>query len=159
MLAAAGASFDKRFCAQVADRLPPDTQRRLEELIADIGGGDGPDTGRRGALAELKADPGQVGLETLLNEIAMLEQVRSLPADLFAGCSEKLLGAWRGRSARCYPSDLRASAAPVRLTLLACLCWVRTAEITDSLVDLLIGPVHKINARAERRVEGEDLAT
>jgi len=49
----------------------------------------------------------------------------------------------------------RASAAPVRLTLLACLCWVRTAEITDCLVDLLIGLVHKINARAERRVEGE----
>ena len=32
---------------------------------------------------------------------------------------------------------------------------VTTTEITDSLVDLLIALVHKINARAERRVEGE----
>lgn len=43
----------------------------------------------------------------------------------------------------------------MRLTLLAALCWTRTAEITDALVDLLLALVHKINARAERRVEKE----
>jgi len=156
ILAAAAAAFDRRFCTDVVARLPLGTRARLEELMGDGADGDAPAVGRR-ALAELKADPGQLGLETLLNQIAMLERIRSLglPANLFDGCSEKLLDAWRARAARCYPSDLRASAAPVRLTLLACLCWVRTAEITDSLVDLLIGLVHKINARAERRVEGE----
>ena len=49
----------------------------------------------------------------------------------------------------------RAAAKAVRLTLLAALCWVRQAEITDALVDLLIGLVQKINARAEPRVERE----
>jgi hypothetical protein len=39
----------------------------------------------------------------------------------------------------------------VCFTLMAALCWVRQAEITDALVDLLVDPVHKINARAERR--------
>ncbi|HYB39576.1 MAG TPA: hypothetical protein VEF72_30235 [Mycobacterium sp.] len=43
----------------------------------------------------------------------------------------------------------------MRLNLLAALCCVRAAEITDALVDLLIGLVHKINARADRRVERE----
>ena len=57
--------------------------------------------------------------------------------------------------ARSYPSDLRAAPRTVRLSLLAALCWVRSAEITDALVDLLIGLVHKINARADRRVERE----
>src|SRR5207247_2241076 len=42
--------------------------------------------------------------------------------------------------------------------LLAALCSVRTAEITDGLVDLLIQLVHRINARAEQRVEGEMIA-
>jgi hypothetical protein len=37
--------------------------------------------------------------------------------------------------------------------LLAALCWSRQAEITDALVELLVALVHKINARAERRVE------
>jgi len=42
--------------------------------------------------------------------------------------------------------------------LLAALCHRRVTEITDSLVDLLVGLVHKIDTRAERRVQGELLA-
>ncbi|MFC7826005.1 hypothetical protein [Streptomyces sp. NPDC057375] len=44
---------------------------------------------------------------------------------------------------------------PRRLTLLATLCHVRQTEITDSLVDLFIQLVLKINTRAERKVEKE----
>ncbi|MEU8708302.1 hypothetical protein [Streptomyces sp. NPDC048565] len=42
-----------------------------------------------------------------------------------------------------------------RLTLLATLCHVRQTEITDSLVDLFIQLVLKINTRAERKVDKE----
>ena len=106
-------------------------------------------------MAQLKADPGRVGLETLLREIDELAAVRGLelPADLFADCPEKLVDAWRARAARLYPSDLRASPVPIRLTLLGALCRKRQSEITDALVDLLIGLVHKVNATAEQRVE------
>lgn len=54
-----------------------------------------------------------------------------------------------------FPSDFAECSEPVRYTLLAALCWVRQAEITDALVGLLVDLVHKINARAERRVEKE----
>lgn len=53
------------------------------------------------------------------------------------------------------PSDFRDAPRPIRLTLLAVLCWVRTAELVDGLVDLLLGLVHKIDTRAETRVERE----
>ncbi|GHC27737.1 hypothetical protein GCM10010348_62300 [Streptomyces anthocyanicus] len=43
----------------------------------------------------------------------------------------------------------------MRLTLLAALCHVRQTEITDSLVELFIQLVLKINTRAERKVERE----
>ncbi|MER6432163.1 hypothetical protein ABT272_31260 [Streptomyces sp900105245] len=68
-------------------------------------------------------------------------------------CSEKLVAAWRARAIKMYPSDLRDTNENVRVTLLAVLCSSRPAEITDALVDLLVALVHKINARAERRVE------
>ncbi len=74
---------------------------------------------------------------------------------MFADASDKLVEAWRARAARSYPSDLRAAPEPVRLTLLAALCSVRQTEITDALVELLIGLVHKLNVSAERRVERE----
>ncbi|MFD9426868.1 hypothetical protein [Streptomyces sp. NPDC060054] len=52
-----------------------------------------------------------------------------------------------------YPSDFRDTSAEVWVTLLAALCSSRQAEITDTLVELLVALVHKINTRAERRVE------
>jgi hypothetical protein len=54
-----------------------------------------------------------------------------------------------------YPFDFAACPLPVRYTLLAVLCWTRQAELVDGLVELLIGLIHRINARAERRVEKE----
>ena len=47
------------------------------------------------------------------------------------------------------------AAGPVRLTLLAALCHVRQTEITDSLVELFIQLVLKINTRAEKKVDKE----
>jgi TnpA family transposase len=168
-VSAARTAFERRFCARTVSRLSADSISRLEELVAADGAtgeasaegdvaedaaavGSGP-----GVFAELKADPGQLGLETLLKETDKLERVRALglPAGVFSDVSEKLVAAWRARAAREHPAWMRKHPPPVRLTLLAALCRERAAEITDSLVDLLIGLVHKIGARAERRVEGE----
>jgi TnpA family transposase len=156
VLGSARAGHDAQFTARTLSRLSEGATLRLARLV-----GDAPDVavvgGGPGFLAELKADPGRVGLRTLLEEIEKLERVRAigLPADLFADASERQVTAWRARAAKLYPSDLRAAGEPVRLTLLAALCWSRTAEITDALVDLLIELVHGIGTRAENRVERE----
>lgn len=156
----ARAAAEQEFCATTVSHLPEGSAGRLEELIAeDAPGHDGGSRARPGPgmLAELKADPVRVGLDTLLREVEKLVRVRAvgLPDGLFEGASEKLVEAWRARAARSYPSDFRGSPRPVRLTLLAALVWSRASEITDSLVDLLIAVVHKMDVRAENRVEGE----
>ncbi|WP_438388887.1 hypothetical protein [Actinopolyspora saharensis] len=149
-MASALRQFEDAFCGRTVSRLGPAAQR-LEDLVTEAEGS------RGGLLTELKADPGQASLDTLLREIDKLAAVRGLglPADLFAGASEKLVAAWRAWAARSWPANLRAAPGQVRLTLLAALCWVRQTEITDALVDLLITLVHKVNTRAERRVERE----
>lgn len=38
---------------------------------------------------------------------------------------------------------------------MAAFCWLRSREITDNLVELLIQIVHRIGARVQRRVEKE----
>ncbi len=146
LIGSARALFEKTFCERITERLGASCAARLEELATGR-----EDDGRRGLLAELKADPGQVSLETLLREVDKLAGVTALrlPPD----CSERLVEAWRARASRSYPSDLATMTPPVRLTLLAALCWARAAEITDALVDLLLGLVHKINTKAENRVE------
>jgi len=137
------------------DAAPGDDSAGTDTAEGDPAGAGPVAGGGRGFFAELKADPGRLGLETLLEEITKLSRVRAigLPADLFGGYSERLVAALRARAAASYPSDLQANPRPVRLTLLAALSWTRTSEITDALVDLLIGLVLKINTRAERKVE------
>jgi len=145
ILGACRARFEKAFCEQVTGRLSAESTTALGELAK----------GTDGFLAELKSDPGRLGLETLLEEIVKLRRAKALglPADLFGGFSDRLVASWRARAMASHPSDFEANGEPVRLTLVAALAWSRTAEITDALVDLLIGLVSKINTKAERKVE------
>ncbi|MFE9900940.1 Tn3 family transposase [Streptomyces achromogenes] len=155
-------AFEERFCRTTMERLPRATRDRLDELILgeEPAGGEGEADvvgGGRSFFTELKADPGAPGLESLLAEVAKLERVKrlELPGDLFTDVSEKLVDAWRARASKEYPANLLRMKRPVRLTLLAALCHVRQTEITDSLVELFIQLVLKINTRAERKVERE----
>jgi len=151
--------FEQRFCDATEQRLgaADGVVARLEELIGGAGNSEVAAGGGERFLSELKSDPGALGTETFRREVAKLERVRALglPKDLFEGWTDKLVIAWRERAARLYPSDLAASPRGVRLTLLAALCHARTTEITDSLVELLIQLVLKIDTRAEKWVEKE----
>jgi len=111
------------------------------------------------ALQHLRQDPGRVGLATMLEEMAKLRRIRELklPDTLFAGIARNVLMVYRNRASVEEPSRLRAHSPAKRLTLLSALCVLRAQEITDGLVDLLIQLVHKIDVRAEKRVEAEYL--
>ncbi|WP_234327958.1 hypothetical protein [Streptomyces sp. NRRL F-2664] len=150
-MAAARARADRVFCAPTVARLGEVCAGRLLELVAEG------NEGGTALLVALKRDPGAVGLDSLLTEITKLTAVRQLglPEGLFADRSEKLVAAWRARAIKMYPSDFRDAGEVARTTLLAALCASRQGEITDPLVELLAALVHKINARAERRVEDQ----
>jgi TnpA family transposase len=154
-------AFEKRFCAATLQRLSPLTCERLEALLlpeplAADETPTNPEPGRA-VLTALLADPGPASLESLLEEIAKLDRVRALqlPAGLFDGISPKVLQTYRQRLAVEAAYELRRHATPLRLTLLAIFGHLRERELTDTLVDLLLATVHRIGARAERRVEKE----
>ncbi|MFC8221503.1 hypothetical protein ACFUTY_25450 [Streptomyces sp. NPDC057362] len=138
-MSAARARADRVFCTRTVARLGEVCARRLLDLMAE-GNEDG-----TALLASLKRDPGAVGLDSLLTEIAKLAAVRQLELrrGMLTGCSENG-GRVVGSGDQDVPLDLRDAGEDVRTTLLAALCASWQAEITDALV-------HKINARAERR--------
>ena len=161
----ANAAADKQFCATTVSRLGPAVIAALDTVIAgdDESGDPAAEVAGGGPtfFTELKADPGQLGLETLLAEITKLERVRAigLPDGLFADVADKCIARWRSRAVAEYPSTLRRDhPREVAMTLLAVLCWCRLTEVTDSLVELFIQLVHRINTRAERRVDREEAA-
>jgi len=79
----------------------------------------------------------------------------ALPANLFTDVAPKVVTGWRARAAVESPSHLRDHPQPTRLVLLSALLFERECEITDALVELLISTVHRIDARAEKKVVKE----
>jgi hypothetical protein len=115
-----------------------------------------PATGRA-LLHELRADAGRATLENLFREIAKLERIRAVavPPHLFAALAPKVVQAYCDRAAVEAPYALRRHPEPLRLTLLAAFCHLRSGELTDTLVDLLLDLIHRIGAKAERKVDKE----
>ncbi|MEV5441281.1 Tn3 family transposase [Streptomyces sp. NPDC052644] len=163
---------DERAVAEVAARLAraEGCTRRLDSLVftdltgtttgqGDTAAADG-DTAEddeddvESVLADIKARPGNVSLNSLLDEISKLKQVRAVgvPEKAFTGIGVQVINAWRARASASSPSHLRRFAPEVRHVLLAALLFQRQREITDTLVELLNSTVHRINARAEKKV-------
>ncbi len=111
------------------------------------------------AFNELKADPGRVGLESVLREVAKLQVIRGLelPEDKLRKEPMKVLKKYRQRVATEDLRELRRHPDSVRYPLLAIFFYIRAMEITDNLTDLLIQIIHRIGVRAENKVDKEIL--
>ncbi|MFF0658732.1 DUF4158 domain-containing protein [Micromonospora tulbaghiae] len=146
---------EQTLTAQIVARLPVDVADRLRALVAVDVPDD--DTGADSVLALIKSVPGNVSLDSMLTEIRKLRAVRAigLPGGLFADVAPRVVASWRARAAVESPSHLRDHPEPLMLTLLAALLHARLREITDTLVELLIATVHRIGARADKRVTEE----
>jgi TnpA family transposase len=144
--------------AQVADRLPDDVRGRLDDLIAGSdesyeSGDDDIDS----AWSVVLAEPGDVSLNSMLVEIDKLNAVRhvGVAAGVLDDVAPSMIERWRSRAAVESPSHLRRHRDELRWSLLATMLVVRERELVDALVDLLIATVHRIGARAGRRVTKE----
>ena len=151
---------DTRVGTGILHRLSATTQAQLDALL---GPAEAPASGPNGStpileralLQELRADPGRATLDNLFQEIAKLERIRALqlPPTLFDDMAPTVLQAYRQRVAAEEPYEIRRHAVPLRMTLLAAYCLLRARELTDILVDLLLELIHRLGAKAERKVE------
>ena len=108
-------------------------------------------------MLRLRSDPGKPSLAGVQDELAKLELVREidLPPTLFDGVLPHELERYRRRVTAEAPYELRRHPEAARLTWLAAFVHLRRRTLTDDLVDLLIETIHRIGARAERRVDRE----
>jgi hypothetical protein len=157
-------THDKRFYADIRNRLTPQTRARLEALLRPAEDAEAPAAGtdRSSATAPavllwLRDGPGRPSLAGVQEELAKLTLIRAiaLPAGLFDRVRPHDLERYRRRVAAEAPYELRRHPEPARLTWLAAFVHLRGRTLVDDLVDLLIETVHHIGARAERRVERE----
>lgn len=159
--------YETRLYEKIATQIPGTIRERLEQLLDtkpsegddDDGQQDGARWARSG-LTLLGRDPGPVGLESVLTEVAKLEQLRSLelPQSLFEAIPPAKIQAFKQRAATTPTRELRRHPEQMRYSLLAAFCVVRSRQIIDSLIDLLIAVVHRMNVVAENKVDKELLS-
>ncbi len=167
LIRSACATYEQTLCTQVMQRLAPQTRILLDGLLErsvvieeqdEQAEDEQPtqETVRPEIITwqDLKTNPGAVGLESVLYEIDKLRVLSqlALPADLFGEASPHVITLYRQRAATETLYELRRHPDATRYTYLAAFCLQRAAEVTDSLVDLLLLVVHRIGAKAEKRV-------
>ena len=144
---------ETRFCETLVQNLSSTTLERMDALIQiqeSVG-----DEGEWTAWQTLKSDPGKAGLESVKEADARLQTVREigLPEVLFKDIPPKLLERYAKRAAVEEPFELRRHTTPLRATLMAAFLNLRSEELTDHLVDLLVETVHKMGKKAESRID------
>ena len=159
--------FEERFFQTTLAKLPAASLPKIDSLVSGAkildgvdGGQANPDSDEQDtAFQDLKADPGKPGVESALNGAGKLRAIRDLglPGDLFDGVPLKILYKYRMRAATEDIRELRRHPEPIRYTLLAAFFCLRSMEITDGLIELLIQIIHGIGTRAERKVSKEIL--
>ena len=143
----------KLLAERVADRLSGPVTGRLTALIRT----DDAEAGEPSLLRIIKSAPGAVSLATLQSETQKLSAVSAigLPEHVFTEIAPVVVKQWRDQAMIESPSHLRDHPDELQIALLAALVHCRRREITDGLVHLLLSIVHRIGARAERRVTSE----
>lgn len=106
------------------------------------------------SFSEIKADPGRVGLDSVLKEVNKIFFIRSLQlkVESFCSCNHKVLLRYRQRINSESAWQVRQHPETIRYALYAILLYCRQREIIDSLIELLIQIVHRLTVRAERKL-------
>ena len=152
-------TYETNFFQQILQKLSPECRTQIDALLItseqdEADNTQGKTTFKASKFHFLNSEPGRASLNSLLTEITKLQSLRQieLPKNLFCTVTPKVLQAYSTRAGIEYPSHLRSHPEPTRYTLIAAFCQVRTQEVTDNLVDLLIQMIHGIGKRAERKV-------
>lgn len=159
LIRSAQAAFDQQQCQHIHQQLSATTCQKLDALLNPAKQAETERQSQTG-LQTLRKETGPATLDSLLQTIQRLQQLRSLaiPHSLFTATPDAVLKQWQQRVAIEQPHELRRHPTALRMTLLAAFCQHRSQEITDTLIELLITLIQRIGARAERKVEQELLA-
>lgn len=160
---AAAHAHDNDLHRSIHARLSSSTRAQLDALLCltpigdDDDDEDDADNNAPARLLKLRGSPGRPNLASMQDELAKLALVRQieLPPDLFDHTAPRDLARCQRRVAIEAPYELRRHPDEARLTWLAAYVYERARSLTDDLVDLLIETIHRIGARAERKVERE----
>ena len=106
---------------------------------------------------KLKAEPAAPGVKPLQDVCITLQTLRAigLPVDALADIPVKILQTLTRRGLNEDASKMRAHPALIRYALLACWLHVRTMEVTDDAVRMLLEIIRRMDTQTEKHLQKE----
>lgn len=103
---------------------------------------------------DIKADPGRVGLDSVLKEVEKISFIRSLrlPIQTFTAFNAKVLQRYRQHVNSESAWEMKQHPTTIRYGLYAIFLYWRQREIIDGLIELFIQIVHRLSVRAEHKL-------
>ncbi|QOI95902.1 Tn3 family transposase [Aeromonas salmonicida] len=138
--------FESNLYAHFANCLSPESKIQMEQSLDAV-----KDVVNFG---DIKADPGRLGLDSVLKEVEKLSFIRSLhlPIKNLAACNTKVLQRYRQRVNSETAWEVKQHPENIRYGLYTIFLYWRQREIIDGLIELFIQIVHRLSARAERKL-------
>jgi TnpA family transposase len=136
---------------RVTAQLPETVRAALDALLVV-----GPDEAQS-AFDRLKAEPSAPGVKPLQEEVTKLQTLRTLgvPAEALATVPLKVLQLLKRRATNERAGEMRAHPDSIRYALMACFLHVRTMEVTDDVVRMLLEVIHRIETQTEKHLHRE----
>ncbi len=141
--------YEKDLFITISDTLPPFSKEKMS-LCLEI-------TDRADDFNNLKADPGRIGLDSVLVEIEKLHFIRSLdlPFKLLQTINSKASKDYYQRICSESAWEVKQHPPEIRYSLLGIFLYFRQREIIDGLIELFILIVHRFTVKAERKLTKE----
>lgn len=152
-------SYENQFFQETFDKLSKDTLTKMDDLISELTVYEESDFDYKSnnslSFSELRSDPGRIGIDSVFREVLKLKTIQQieLPENLFSTIPQKIIKKYKQRALSEDIRELRRHPNPIKYTLLSTFFWLRSREITDNLIELLIQIIHRISVRAEKKVE------
>ena len=137
IIKAALAQYEEAISGHVLSTLLPESCDAIDGLFSESGD-------QTVLFSLLKNDPGKASVSSVMKELLKLGAVNraDIPADLFAGITDKTIAKYRMRAATETIWHMRRHPDGIRYTLASAFLLQRRREIIDGLVELLIQTIH-----------------
>lgn len=138
--------FELNLYEHFASCLSPESKMQMDQSLDGV----------KGVVnfGDIKADPDRLGLDSVLKEVEKLSFIRSLhlPIENLATFNAKVLQRYRQWVNSETAWKVKQHPENIRYGLYTMFLYWRQREIIDGLIELFIQIVHRLSARAERKL-------
>jgi len=142
-------------CLNISERLAPEIRDKIDQCLKNT-------QSDEGHLGWMKANPGKLGIKSLLREISRLKFVNEFEIKEeihLNGIPKEIRRLLRERAAPEGAYQMKRHPSNYKYALMVALIHFRQMELTDNIIDIFLKLIRRIDKKADKTLENELVRT